>query len=51
MKFFLLVSLNLIKQFDLETYQFDSLPNSSFELNRVRADQSELFNLMGSKTI
>jgi hypothetical protein len=38
MKNVLIVLLNSIKQFDLKTYQSGSLPNSSFELNHMRAD-------------
>jgi hypothetical protein len=38
MKILLAVSLNLIKQFNLETCQSDSLPSSSFELNLAGAD-------------
>jgi hypothetical protein len=38
MKILLAVSLNLIKQFNLETCQSDSLSSSSFELNLVGAD-------------
>ena len=38
MKVFLVVSLNLIKRFDLKICQLDFLSNLSFKLNRMEAD-------------
>ena len=50
MKFFLAVSLNPIKRFDLKNCQPDSLTSLSFELNRVGNDSKWLFNLIDPKT-
>jgi len=49
LKIFLTVLLNLIKQFDLETYQPDYLPSSSFELHRMKVDLKWTIQFNGSK--